>query len=87
MRLGAQWIYDREGFSGNDDPTWLGIGFFTADAGGILLLVSLVLSIVGLRRLRPGTSGSVLARIVGVLALVALVAYAVTVWAMSAKPD
>jgi hypothetical protein len=87
MRLGAEWIYDREGFTGDDNPTWLGIGFLTADAGGIVLLVSLVLSIVGLRRLRPDGTSPVLARIVALLALVVLVAYGVTVWAMSAKPD
>ena len=30
-----------EGFSGNDDPTWIGIGFAVADAGLLLLLASI----------------------------------------------
>ena len=33
MRATAEWIYDKEGFSGDDDPAWLGIGFITAEAG------------------------------------------------------
>jgi hypothetical protein len=27
MRVGAQWTYSKEGFSGKNDPTWIGIGF------------------------------------------------------------
>jgi hypothetical protein len=87
MRAGAEWIYSREGYSGDDDPGWLGVGYITADLGFILLVISLVLSIVGLRRLRDDTTSSALARIVAVVALVLLVAYAVAVWAMTAKPD
>ena len=41
MRGGAQWIYSKEGYGGNHDPTWLGIGFFVADIGLIVLLVTL----------------------------------------------
>jgi hypothetical protein len=40
MRVGAQWIYSKEGFSGNDDPTWLGIGFLVADLGLVILLLT-----------------------------------------------
>jgi hypothetical protein len=40
MRGGAQWIYSKEGFSGND-PTWIGIGFGVADAGLLVLLVAI----------------------------------------------
>ena len=43
-----------------DDPTWIGIGFITADAGALLLLISLILAGLGVRRLRaaaaPGCS-------------------------------
>jgi len=41
MRLGAQWIYSQEGFSGDNDPTWLGIGFAAADIGLLVLLVTI----------------------------------------------
>ena len=51
------------------------------------MLGSLILAIVGLRRIRPGAPPSVLGRVVGVIAVLALAAYLVAVWAMSAKPD
>jgi hypothetical protein len=41
MRAAAQWIYSKEGYSGDNDPTWLGIGFGVADAGVLLLLVTI----------------------------------------------
>ena len=40
MRIGAQWIYSKEGFGGNDDPSWLGIGFVVADLGLLILLLT-----------------------------------------------
>jgi hypothetical protein len=85
MRAGAQWIYDEEGFTGDDDPAWIAIGFGTSDVGGLLLLVSLVLGGIGLRRSRRG-GGEGLLRASGVIALVLLVLYVVAVWAMAGKP-
>jgi hypothetical protein len=41
MRACAQWIYSKEGFTGHGDPTWLNIGFPIADAGLIVLLVTI----------------------------------------------
>lgn len=88
MRVGAEWIYSREGWSGDNDPGWLGIGYLTADGGAIVLLVSVVLAGLGVRRLnRSGGGATVLGRVATVLAGVLLVAYLITVWAMSAKPD
>jgi hypothetical protein len=86
MRAGAAWIYDKEGFTGSNDPTWLGIGFATADIGGLLLLIALIVGGVGLRRARRGSGGRLL-RISGTIALVLLAFYVVTVWAMGAKPS
>jgi hypothetical protein len=86
MRAGAEWIYDKQGFTGRDDPTWLGIGFAVADVGGLLLLVSLIAGGIGVRRLRRG-DGAALLTTTAVLAVVVLVAYLVAVWAMGAKPD
>jgi hypothetical protein len=82
MRVGAQWIASKEGFGGDDDPTWVGIGFLTSDAGALVLLVALILGGIGLRRAGVG-----LTRSAGVLAIVLLLAYAVSVWAMATKPD
>ena len=86
MRAGAAWIYDKEGFGGDDDPAWLGIGFVTADVGGLLFLIALVLGGVGLARVRRG-GGERLLRASGVIAVILLVAYVVTVWAMAGKPS
>jgi hypothetical protein len=86
MRAGAGWIADKEGFGGDDDPTWLGIGFATADIGGLLLLIALVTGGVGVSRVRRG-GGHGLLRVSGVIALVLLVAYVITVWAMAGKPS
>lgn len=88
MRVGAEWIYSKEGWSGENDPDWLGIGYLTADLGGILLLVSILMAGLGVRQLgRSGGAASPFARVATVLATVLLVAYLVAVWAMTAKPD
>jgi hypothetical protein len=88
MRLTAQWIYDKEGFSGDIDPDWIGIGFITAEGGGLVLLISIILTGIGVRRMRRGEGGpSMLVRIGAVLATIVLAAYLVAVWAMTAKPD
>jgi hypothetical protein len=88
MRVAGQWIASKEGFDGGDEPAWLGIGYITSEAGAVLLLASIVLAGLGARRLRT-TAGetSTLARISGVLAGVLVLAYLVTIWAMTTKPD
>lgn len=87
MRGGAQWIYSKEGFSGEDDPAWIGIGFAVADPGAPLFLVTLIVTGIGARTLgRRDTGVSLLTRIGGVLALILLAAYVLAAWAMSAKP-
>jgi hypothetical protein len=88
MRAGGQWIASREGWTqkGVDDPTWLGIGFLLADLGGLILLVSLIVGGIGVRRLREGR-GAGLLKATLVLSLVLLAAYVVAVWAMAGKPD
>ena len=87
MRIGAQWTYSKEHLDDlPDDPTWVGIGFFTADAGGLLLLIALVVGGFGLWRLRRG-GGRGLITASAVLATVLVAAYVVAVWAMGGKPD
>jgi hypothetical protein len=90
MRIGAEWIYSEEGWDelpeGVDDPGWLTTGAIIADAGGLILLVSLVTGGVGVYRLRDG-KGSGLLRATLVLSLLLLIAYVVAVWAMAGKPD
>jgi hypothetical protein len=89
MRIGAQWIYSEQGWDdlpeGIDEPTWLVIGYLTAELGGLILLVSLVVGGVGLYRLRAGKGGGLL-KATMILSLVLLAAYVVAAWAMSGKP-
>jgi hypothetical protein len=88
MRIGAEWIASREGWTkkGVPSPTWLDIGFLLADAGGLILLVSLIVGGVGVRRLRDGR-GAGLLKATLVLSLALLGAYVVAVWAMAGKPN
>ena len=87
MRIGAQWIYSREGWEDlPDDPTWIGIGFIVADLGALITLVALILGGVGVYRLRSG-KGAGLLKAAMVLAWIVLAAALVAVWAMSGKPD
>ncbi|HEX3561737.1 MAG TPA: hypothetical protein VHU24_02770 [Solirubrobacterales bacterium] len=88
MRVGAEWIASREGWTkkGVPTPTWLDIGFVLADAGGLILLVSLITGGIGVRRLRAG-KGAGLLRATLVLSIALLGAYLVAVWAMAGKPN
>ncbi|MGH3128595.1 MAG: hypothetical protein ACRDPX_11795 [Gaiellaceae bacterium] len=86
MRIGAQWIYSKEGL--DDAPieeAWTGIGFAVADGGALLLLVALILGGIGVRRLRDG-KGTGLLKTTMVISLLLLAAYLVAIWAMSAQP-
>jgi hypothetical protein len=87
MRIGAQWTESEENFPDDFDPAWLGIGYITADLGALLVLISIILAAIGLRRSRHGGAGGVrFARIIGVICMLLLAAYVVAVWAMTAKP-
>jgi hypothetical protein len=88
MRLGAQWIYSREGWDKVPDnlvPSWIGIGFLVADAGGLILVITLIIGGIGVRRLQAG-KGPGLLKATLVLSLLLLAAYVVAVWAMAGKP-
>jgi hypothetical protein len=84
MRIGAEWVFSKE-FPETYDPAWVGIGYITADGGGVLLLLALILGGIGLRKSRDGGGGGLL-KASGVLATLLVAVYVVTVWAMGAKP-
>jgi hypothetical protein len=85
MRIGAEWTYSKEHLDSlPDDPTWVGIGYMTADAGLLLLLIALILGGIGMRRSRSGGGG--LLKASTVIATILVAAYVVTIWAMGAKP-
>jgi hypothetical protein len=87
MRIGAQWIYTKQGWDDvEDEPAWIMIGGVTADLGGALFLVSLAVGGFGIYRLREG-KGAGLLRATMVIAVILLAAYVVAAWAMAGKPD
>jgi hypothetical protein len=90
MRIGAAWIYSREGWddlpAGVGDPGWLTTGAIIGDLGGLILLVTLIVGGVGVYRMREG-KGSGLLKATLVLSLILLAAYLVAVWAMAGKPS
>lgn len=88
MRVGGEWTYVREHLDDQPDHVWVGIGFITSDLGALLLLISLLVTGIGARRLqRSGAPQGTLTRVGAVLTTLMLAGYIVAVWAMSAKPD
>jgi uncharacterized membrane protein len=87
MRGGAQWIAHKEGYE-NSDVSWIKIGFNVSDLGFVLLVVSLVIGRIAVRRINRGEGGtpSISARIATGLISLFLVACLVAVWAMTTKP-
>ena len=89
MRIGAEWIYSKEGWDDLPDdaiPAWIDLGYIIADAGALLTLIALILGGIGVRRLGSG-GGTGLLKAAMVIAWIVLAAAVVAVWAMSGKPD
>lgn len=87
MRGTAEWIADKEGLTGDEVPSWLDIGYGTADSGFVLLLISTVLAGLAVRRVgRAERSGGGFSRASTVLVSLVLIAYLVAIWAMTTKP-
>ena len=86
MRIGAEWTASEENLDKvSEDVTWMSIGYVTADLGALLIVISMVLSGIGLRKLRT-ENGLTLTKAAGLLSMLLLIACLVTVWAMSTKP-
>ena len=85
MRVGAQWTESESSF--DDEATWIGIGYITSDLGLVLMIVTIVLAGLAVRKLRESGAESVLGRIAGVLSLILVAAYLVAIFAMTTKPD
>lgn len=87
MRIAAQWT-EAEEFPDQYEADWLDVGYLTADVGALVILLTIVPAVLGLRRLRrEGGERSVLPRIVAVASTLLLAAYLVAVWAMTTKPS
>jgi hypothetical protein len=86
MRVGAEWIASKEGLQ-NSNASWIGIGFTTSDIGAVLIIIATVLAGFGMRRAARNGGGETLGRVAGVIAALLIVAYVVTIWAMTTKPN
>jgi len=84
MRVAAQWIYSEQNWDAVDPPpSWIDIGFIVGDAGLLFLLIATITAGVSTRR---GGAGTAAVRVTTSLTALLLVAYVVSVWAMTAKP-
>jgi hypothetical protein len=81
MRAGAEWIASEAAWG---EPAWIGIGYGTSDGGLLLTIIATVLAWRAARRGAEGPGG--MGRAVVVLSALMVVAYAVAIWAMTAKP-
>jgi hypothetical protein len=81
MIASGEWLADKEGLGGEDDPAWFIIGIAVGDLAGLLLAVSLVL--LGIASWK---SMARVGRVAGALVSIALILCLVGVWAMTAKP-
>ena len=88
LRASSEWIRDKEGFTGDELPNWIDIGYMTTDPGLLLLIAATVLTGIGARRTARGTGSAVtLDRVATVLLVISIAAYLVAVWAMTTKPN
>ena len=86
FRAGAEWIVSKEHLQ-DSNVAWIGIGYGVSDLGFLLLIVSLIIGGIGVRRMNRGEKPSAIsARIVTGLVSLVLVAYLVAAWAMTTKP-
>jgi hypothetical protein len=89
MRIPAEWVASKGWNDVDPEPAWLGIGYTTGEGGGLFLLISVILAGLGARNLgrSNGERGGLLLRVSTVLVVVVVIAYVITAWAMTAKPD
>jgi hypothetical protein len=87
MRGAAQWIAHKEHLE-DSNVSWIGIGFGVSDMGFLLLIISLIIGGIAVRRINRGEGGTpnVSARIATGLVSLFLIACLIAVWAMTTKP-
>lgn len=87
MRATAEWIRDKEGYTGDNAPAWIDMGYMISDVGLLGLLVATGVAGVAVRRAQGGDVGQTSARVATTLVSLVLVAYVIAIWAMTTKPD
>ena len=63
MRIGAQWIYSREGFSRSNEPDWIVIGYSVADIGLPMFAILLVVTGLAVRKARTAEGPTTISRV------------------------
>ena len=93
MRVGAQWIADKQGYIDLDDPpAFIDIGFMTSDVGLLFLLTATIatgLTVRGAGRAAEGGGAAAASRwttVAAWLTTILIAVYVVAIWAMTAKP-
>jgi hypothetical protein len=86
MRAGGEWIASKEHLE-NSNVSWIGIGFTTADGGAVLIIIATIVAALAWRRAARDTGGGGLGKAATVLVSILIVAYVVTLWAMTTKPS
>jgi hypothetical protein len=87
LRVGAEWIADKEGYADLDDPpTWIGIGYMAADIGFVLLVIASLVGWRAARRAGDGSGGTGMTRVAAVIIGLVLLMNLVALWAMTTKP-
>ena len=81
---GAEWIASEE--NAPDDAAWIGIGYIVTDLGLLLLIVVTVLAGLASAGRSAAPEPGRLIRPATALTLFLIAAYAVALWAMTAKP-
>jgi hypothetical protein len=84
MFAGALWTAEKENLE-DADFAWLGIGHITAEGGGILLVIALILGSIGLRK-SPDSGRNGLVKASSLIATFLVAVYIIAIWAMGAKP-
>ena len=85
MRGAAEWVASEENV--DEDAAWIGIGYIVTDMGLLLLIAVTVLAGLARRRAARGTKEpGGLVRPATAITLFLIAAYAVALWAMTAKP-
>jgi hypothetical protein len=93
MRVGAQWVADKEKLADSNDA-WIGIGYSVTDLGVLLLLIATVCAGIAARRARrvateggpAAGGGGGLVTTSFVLTSLLLLGALVALWAMTTKP-
>lgn len=80
MRAAAEWVRDKEGYTGDQLPDWLDISRAISDPSLLLIVVATVIAGVG------ASKGGATSRWVTGLVSITLVLALVSVWAMTVKP-